>query len=683
MSSDQSAVNQDTIEQTKLHIRTLVGEISELSKSDLGPDQYYPAVLQRIVNALAAVGGAVWVQAEGQLKLIYQQNISDTLLEQNDDATRHRRLLDYIAASRQGQLIPPLSGMSDERAGGNPTRYLLVLNPLLVEGTVEGVIEIFQRPDSAPNTQRGYLKFLQQMCEQIAEWLKSRKLRQVSDRQSLYAQADQFSRLVHESLDLMETAYTIVNEGRRLIGCDRVSLALKHGRHCTVQAISGQDSLDNRSNVVVKLGELATRVVGTGEKFQYSGSTADMPPQLEEAVHDYVDESFAKSLTVLPLRKPGLIVAANERDKLKDPRDSREVMGALIVEQIDSDLPREVLDARVDLVYEHTARAVSNALEHNNLFLMPVWRTIGKARWVVEARQLPKTLSIGGAVLAVVLALCLIPTGFDLQAKGSLQPVLQRDVFVTEAGTVRELLASDGQAVAEGAPLVKLTSDDLMREIERVSGELGTSIEEESSVQRSKLQPRISEADKVRLSGRAAELREKIKSLERQLELLESKREKLTVKSPIAGTVVLSWDVEKSLLHRPVERGQVLMAVADTTENARWEIELHMPERRIGHIQRAQKLLDQQALKVSYVLATDPGTERKGIVKSIHETTQMHEEEGHTVRIKVELDQADLPPELRPGASVIARVQAGRSSIAYAKLHEAWEYVQKLWFSWS
>ncbi|MFM9115784.1 MAG: HlyD family efflux transporter periplasmic adaptor subunit, partial [Planctomycetota bacterium] len=161
------------------------------------------------------------------------------------------------------------------------------------------------------------------------------------------------------------------------------------------------------------------------------------------------------------------------------------------------------------------------------------------------------------------------------------------------------------------------------------------------SVQRSKLQPRISEADKVRLSGRAAELREKIKSLERQLELLESKREKLTVKSPIAGTVVLSWDVEKSLLHRPVERGQVLMAVADTTENARWEIELHMPERRIGHIQRAQKLLDQQALKVSYVLATDPGTERKGIVKSIHETTQMHEEEGHTVRITVELDQAD------------------------------------------
>jgi len=256
-------------------------------------------------------------------------------------------------------------------------------------------------------------------------------------------------------------------------------------------------------------------------------------------------------------------------------------------------------------------------------------------------------------------------------------------VFVTEPGTVRKLLAEDGKTVAVGEPLLELTSDDLEREMKRVSGELETSIEEESSVQRSKLQQRISEADKVRLSGRAAELRKKIESLREQLKLLEKKHEQLTVKSPIAGTVVLSWDVEKSLLHRPVERGQVLMAVADTTENATWELELHMAERRIGHIQRAQKLLEQNKLEVTYVLATDPGTERKGLVKSIHETTQMHEEEGHTVRIKVELDQADLPQELRPGASVIARVRAGRSSIAYAKLHEAWEYLQKIWFTWS
>ena len=187
------------------------------------------------------MGGAVWVADESRhLRLIYQQSLSDTLLDVNsEDAQKHIRLLEYVAQSRQPQLVPPMSGLSDDRAGGNPTRHLLVLAPMQNDSDVEGIIEIFQRPDSQPATQRGYLKFVLQMCEQIAEWLKTRKLRHFSDRHSLWANADQFSRLVHDSLDLRETAYTVVNEGRRLIGCDRVSLALVRGQKCVVEAISG------------------------------------------------------------------------------------------------------------------------------------------------------------------------------------------------------------------------------------------------------------------------------------------------------------------------------------------------------------------------------------------------------------------------------------------------------------
>ena len=78
MSSAEQSVNQDTIEQTKNQIRGLVGEIVQLSKSELGPEDYYPAVLQRIVQALAAVGGAVWVMDDSRnLKLVYQQNLSE------------------------------------------------------------------------------------------------------------------------------------------------------------------------------------------------------------------------------------------------------------------------------------------------------------------------------------------------------------------------------------------------------------------------------------------------------------------------------------------------------------------------------------------------------------------------------------------------------------------------------
>jgi len=664
MSSAERSPNQDTIEQTKAQIRGLVGEIVQISKSDLGPEQYYPAVLHRIVQALAAVGGAVWTLDENRsLKLIYQEQVSDTLLEpQSEDAVRHSRLLDYITQSRQPQLIPPLSGMSDERAGGNPTRYLLVLAPLQSDNVVEGVIEIFQRPDSQPATQRGYLKFLMQMCEQISEWLKTRKLRQFSDRHSLWAQADQFSRVVHDSLDLHETAFTIVNEARRLIGCDRVSLALDRGGKCKIEAVSGQDTLDNRANIVTGLGELSTLVVATGEALHYTGSTTELPPQLEEKIHDYVEESYAKSITILPLRKPGEMQNSGDKEIVqRDLSHNREILGALIIEQIESDLPQELIEPRIDLVYEHTARAVSNCLAYNNLFLMPVWRAIGKASWIVKARTLPKTLTITAAVLAVVIGLCVIPETFELQAKGALQPVIRREVFVETAGTIDKVHVKDGDLVKEGEPLVEMSNPELAAEMEKLLGSHRETRQQLDSVEYGKKKRDVAEADLIKLSGQSRQLRQRLESLEKQMDLIKQKHDKLLIRSPITGTVVLSWDIEKSLLHRPVETGQSRMSVAATSTGAEWELELFMSERYMEPVNEARKTIKED-LDVSYVLATDPHTEHKGQVRAVHERAELDAEHGHCVRVRVQLAELSVT-DPRPGATVTAHVYCGRKSI--------------------
>src|SRR5690606_17228017 len=97
---------------------------------------------------------------------------------------------------------------------------------------------------------RGYLRFLEHMTKLIGEWLQGHTLQQVSTRQEMWQQSDQFARLVHDNLDIRDTAYTIANEGRRLIECDRVSVAMLRGGKAKVIAISGQDSIENRSNIV-------------------------------------------------------------------------------------------------------------------------------------------------------------------------------------------------------------------------------------------------------------------------------------------------------------------------------------------------------------------------------------------------------------------------------------------------
>ena len=145
MASGQTQVSAETIEKTKQQIRGLVSEIAQLSKSDLGPEEFYSAFLQRVVQALAAVGGAVWVLGEGRKpQLSYQINLSEALLDkESEDGDKHAKLLDYVVAANSGQLIPPLSGAADERMGGNPTKQLLVIHPLGHDNQVEGLLEDF------------------------------------------------------------------------------------------------------------------------------------------------------------------------------------------------------------------------------------------------------------------------------------------------------------------------------------------------------------------------------------------------------------------------------------------------------------------------------------------------------------------------------------------------------------
>ena len=690
MSSDQ-AVNADTIEQTKQQIRGLVSEIAQLSKSELGPEEYYPAFLQRIVSALAAIGGAVWVIRDGRrLDLAYHIKMSETLLApDSEDATRHFGLLTRIAATGEPALVPPHSGTADELGAANPTRYLLVLAPMRSDNQVEGVVEIFQRPDAQPVTQRGYLKFLVQMCELAADWLKTRKLRQISTRHSLWEQADHFARLVHEQLDTRETAYVIVNEGRRMVGCDRVSVGLMRRRICKIEAISGQDTIENRSNIVHHLGKLATRVVATGESLWYDGTDEDLPPQVEEALDRYIDESHTKRLAILPLRRPKPLIDARETatgEADSESNEANEIIGVLIVEQIESDLPEEVLRARADLVYEHSARALTNAVDHERIFLMPLWKAIGRMRWLFGPRYLPKTVMALAALFVFMLCLVFVRKDFEPSAKGTLQPVVKRDVFVPVDGDVIDVRVQDRDLVQEGDLLVKLRNTELEVRYQDVLGQIQVKRSRLVSVRRALFEQKgrsdlraRDEVERIRLSGEAEELEQELETLEEQYQLLAKTRELMEIRSPISGEVMMSWDIQRSLMYRPVTMGQMLLSIADPEED--WELELYMRESRAGHVRRARTDTQLQGRypgageRVSYVLATDPGVKRDGRVGEVKSTTEVRQDEGNIVKIRVDIDRSQIG-DPHPGATVTGQIFCGRRPLGYVWFHEAWEWLQ-------
>jgi hypothetical protein len=113
-SSQQStgSADEDAVLRAKQEIQTLVQEVVELSRSDVDPAEFYAALMDKSISALAAVGGVVWIQEEGApLKLEYQVNLRQTGLAESEEAQiQHGRVLQQVMTKGEPALIQPHSG---------------------------------------------------------------------------------------------------------------------------------------------------------------------------------------------------------------------------------------------------------------------------------------------------------------------------------------------------------------------------------------------------------------------------------------------------------------------------------------------------------------------------------------------------------------------------------------------
>ncbi len=698
------SVDSSLVEQTKNQIRVIVSEIQQLSKLDVPPDEYHGEFLHRVISAMGAVGGAVWTFEGGTLTLSYQVNFKEIGLQNDEDGTRkHARLLyRMLHGPEAGTLVPPHSGIEGEEESGNPTDWLLVFCPIRTELEVVGLVEIIQRPDTNPITQRGFLRFLAQVCALATDYYKNRQLRNFGERQNLWTLLEDFTRTIHKSLDVPETSYTIVNEGRRLIECDRVSIALRQGGSCKVVAVSGQDTVDKRATPVRLLGKLATAVVKAGEPIWYTGDTSDFAPQVEKAVEAYVDESHTKMITVYPLVKRSKKNEEEEDDPSKRTKPERP-FGALLVEQIEDSRVPERMRKRVEIVADHTCSALGNALDHHSIFLLPLWKTLGKTKVLFSSRMLPKTILVTALAVGLGLAMVFLPLPFRMHCPGKLEPMDRQKIFAPVDAEVEEVYVDHDSAVRgpfvgtdgvqyRGSKLVQLHSPELDNMGEKLRGEEKETIQQIESFKR-----QLADQDKRLSAYEFAELRGRLDTAMIRLETNRAQQAiysrqvyDLLVTSPIDGTVV-TWKVKEKLnTKRPVSRMQFLMEVADL--KGAWQLELSMPEKRMGHIADFQRQLQSKdpnaKLRVGFVLASKPTVWYYGTVVSIHDRAEVRSDTGsagsasstslNTVLIKVALDQQDaLPDSLLPGMECSARIDCGVQPAGYVLFHEAIAFVQK------
>ncbi|MFK7769388.1 MAG: efflux RND transporter periplasmic adaptor subunit [Mariniblastus sp.] len=677
-------VDSELVDQTKNQIRVLVQEIANLAKSDCTVEDFYEGFLTRTTSALASAGGAIWVResVEAPFKLRYHINLKKTVLANNKKAqARHGRLLQKLADAGEPALVSPDSGSTDDGQGGNPTEFLLIAGPLKIDNETIGLVEIFQRPGAGPTTQRGYLRFLMQMCDIASDFLRNQQIRSFSMQQSMWQQLEQFMRLVHQGLDTDRTVFTLANEGRRLIDCDRVSVAMGTGRNCRIRAVSGLDSVERRAEQVKKLGSLAASVIHAGQPLWYSGEDNDLPPQIEKKLHAYVDKSHSKMLAIVPL----LESEPDSEDAEKNSRaKKRKPLGALIIEQLTDSRVTPVLEKRAQMVAEHGQMALTNAAEHNSIFLMPVWKMLGKITAAFQGEKLLKTVGILGAIGLVCAFLAIYPYSFGLGAKGSLVPELRHEVFALTDGTTYEInVSDDGDTLVEAKQvLVRMSNSDIDLELSRIRGQVAQKQQEWDTNNRLMGNTRRSEnqmMEKMELRSKMLEAEAVLSSLKEEEKIYLDQQALLDIRSPISGRVV-NRNVRQNLMNRAIQRGQKLMTIV--APDTKWQLELEMPEKRISHLLKAQRESD-APLKVTFGLVSNPGIEYVGELVAVDTKLDVYSDEGNAALLTVAFPNEDIDLDLLlQETRVMAKVHCGTRSIGYVMFHELIETVQSSVMFW-
>ena len=665
MSIDLPESELDQSDSSWQQIERLIDEIADLASSEVAPPSFHSELLERAVTALAAVGGAIWIrQSDRALKLQCGIRVPDGI----EGDVAHSKLLAEVLSASQSRIVAPRSGASSHELPSNPTDYLLVVSALKSGDELVGVIEIFQRAGASPAAQQGYLELVGSMCELAGEYYRNCELRELQQQRSESGRLAEFTKRIHASLGLTPTAFAIANEGRSFVGCNRLSVLTSRRTHCRVVAVSGVFRIDRRSNSVRMLERLVRAVLKAGMTLHFSGSGGslpadELPPEIERPLHAYLDESHTRVIEIVPLKG---------RDS-KNSTTPNPTIGALVVEHFDAEY-EQLMRQRVETTREHSEIALRNALEFQSL---PLSRLLQRATWLVRLQQLPKTLVAAGLLAAIVLALVFVPADFEVEARGQLRPQNQRDIFAPRDGTVSELLVRDEKRVAKDARLVVLRNSQLELDFKRVWGEIQTATKRLSAVQAARVENEIIDSNRDRpdrnrqLSADEAELKALLASLNEQHEALKKQQDELTICSPIDG-VISAWDVTELLESRPVKLGQVMMSVIDT--DGPWKLELLVPDDQAGHVLRARKELGED-LKVSFKLATNASTTYDVTIDRIAMSTEMDESQQPTVKVTAIIDNSRFP-QLRPGASVTARIYCGRRSVGYVWLHELFEAIQ-------
>jgi multidrug efflux pump subunit AcrA (membrane-fusion protein) len=255
--------------------------------------------------------------------------------------------------------------------------------------------------------------------------------------------------------------------------------------------------------------------------------------------------------------------------------------------------------------------------------------------------------------LALVLALNLVHTDYQVGARSAVEGAMQQAVVAPFDGYLAEAHVRAGDTVEEGQVLAVLDDREVVLEYEKWSSERDKHGRE--------YQEALANRDRAKVSVVSA----RIAQTEAQLRLVEDKISRAKIRAPFSG-VIASGDLSRAL-GAPLERGQMLFELVPAEG---FRVGLLVDEHDVAAVRTGQ-----------------PGVLRLAGMPDnpipLHVTRILPiasaDQGGNYFRVEAELQT--IPEGLRPGMEGVAKITVGRDSLLWVWTHETVQRL-RLWV-WS
>jgi hypothetical protein len=698
------------IEQERRKLSRRLDEVSRLCEADVPPATFYGEMLKRLLESLAAPAGAVWTRTpQGNLQLQFQVNLREVGLDKTEESRQsHEELLRNAVMHPGPQHLLPHSGVGQQGQDGkappgNPTDFLLLLVPILMNDQVGGLIEIWQSPSRPLNAVPGFLQYMALMADLCGRYQRNQMLGMMKGQEQVYTQIETFARNIHGSLNPVEVAYLVANEARRIVECDRVSVALRYARKPRVEAISGADVVERRSNLVQLMQTLCFEVMKWGEKLVFTGVKDDsLPPKVLDALNKYLEESASKLLVIMPLKDE------REKDSKKPPRS------ALMMESFEPPAEPQQLVARLEVVAKHATSALYNAVEHRRIPMRYVWMPMARLQEGLGGQGQAIAMAVAVGLTLLISAMVFVPYPLKMDSEGKLEPVARRDAFYPgPSGMIMRFHVKPGDVIGPGDRLFTVYDIEMAKRMADMQDEIVALRNEAVSKRTLASDTGTPEAQRKELRAQANQNEAAAKKKEENLRQLEEILEKhpgqangeslFDVKAPKftdaeAGFLrgreqwtVLNGNFKEEYVNRTVRPSDPILRLG--AKNGPWELVMKIPQKHIGQVKLAFQRENTDVLDVDFLLKSDPTRVFHGklyrdriagearVPQDEASATSTSEAEP-VVLAYVEIaghgidPDKEVPPELLlSGTEVHAKVRCGDRAMGYSLFYGVWEFL--------